>query len=132
MKLVKMAIIGSRDFLDYDYMVETIDRILEENDWYISEIVSGGARGADTLAERLAKANDIPVKVFPADWDTYGKRAGFLRNHQIIEYSEVVVAFQINKSKGTQHSIDIAREMNKTVFVIECKPKTYGRNTKNT
>lgn len=83
----------------------------------ISEIVSGGARGADSLAERYAQENDIQLTVFPAEWDKYGKSAGYRRNHQIIDYADVVLAFWDGQSKGTKHAIELAEKQNKPVFI---------------
>lgn len=58
-------------------------------------IVPGGARGADSLCGTWATANGIPTQVFHPDWDTYGKRAGFLRNAEMLDTSkpDFVVAF---------------------------------------
>jgi hypothetical protein len=74
-------------------------------------IIHGAARGADELAAWIAESMDLPVKAFPADWKTHGKRAGFLRNIQMLdENPDLVIAFQRNGSRGTQHTIDNARK----------------------
>ena len=73
-----------------------------------------GCRGADLLGEEYAKEHKIPLKIFPADWDTYGKRAGYLRNKQMAEYASkengVLVAFPVGDSKGTKMMIRLAHE----------------------
>ena len=81
-------------------------------------IVSGGARGADSLAEKYAAEKGIPITVVPAEWDKYGKSAGYRRNVQIVAESDEVVAFWDGESKGTQHTIDIAGKAGKKVSVI--------------
>jgi len=81
---MKLLVAGSRDYYDYDEFSDIMNFIHEKHN--IAEIVSGGARGADTLAERWAKANNIPIKIFKADWDTYGKSAGFIRNANMHGY----------------------------------------------
>ena len=74
----------------------------------ISEIVSGTARGADSLGERYARAHNIPVKRFPAQWNTYGKSAGYRRNIEMAIYADACICFQVNNSRGTEHMINIA------------------------
>jgi hypothetical protein len=83
-------------------------------------IVSGGARGADGLGERFAREFCVnePI-IYEAEWGKFGKSAGFKRNHLIIEECEMVIAFWDFESKGTKHSIDLAKSMKKHVY-------TYG------
>lgn len=71
---MKVAVIGSRGFNNYNKVVETLSGLT------ITEIVSGGAVGADKLGERFANENNIPTKIFLPDWEKYGKSAGFKRN----------------------------------------------------
>jgi len=114
---MKVAVIGSRSFNDY----EEVKRIL--SNIQITEIISGGAAGADTLGEQYAKENNIPTKIFKPDWEKHGKVAGFLRNTDIVNESELVVAFWDGESKGTKDSISKAYEQNKKVLVITSKNK---------
>lgn len=110
---MKVAIVGSRGFTDYNLLCEVMPGL----DVSVSQIISGGARGADSLAEKYATDNDIPVLVFPADWDL-GKNAGFVRNQLIVDACDVLVAFWDGKSKGTLDSISKGRRKNKNVIVI--------------
>ena len=114
---MNIAIIGSRDFTDYRCLKETLDSHFSFNIKDVDYIVSGGAKGADTLAERYAREHNIPIKIYPAQWKTFGKSAGYRRNIEIIENSDIVFAFWDGKSKGTKHSIDIANKQNKILFV---------------
>jgi hypothetical protein len=75
----------------------------------ITEIVSGTARGVDQLGERFAYTLKIPVKRFPAQWDRYGRSAGYKRNQEMAAYADALVAVWDGKSPGTKHMIDIAR-----------------------
>ena len=85
---MNVAIIGSRGFNDY----ELVKSILEKyND--VTTIVSGGAKGADSLGERWAKEKGIPTKIFYPDWNKHGKSAGYIRNKDIISNSDLVIAF---------------------------------------
>ena len=110
-KPIRLAVVGSREFDDYDYLC----KILE---WYdIRAIISGGAKGADQLAERYALEHGVAKKLFPAEWDKYGKRAGYLRNQKIVDYADEIVAFWNKQSRGTKHTIDIANEAGKPVAI---------------
>jgi len=115
---MKIAIVGSRTFNGYDLLEKTICNKMVGS---INLIVSGGARGADYLAERFAKKHNIPIQIFQAEWDKYGKGAGYIRNKLIIENVDIVFAFWDGKSKGTKHSIELAKEYNKKLFIIKIK-----------
>lgn len=111
---MKLAIIGSREFNDYDLLCEVLNPHKEK----ISLIISGGAKGADSLAERWAKENNIQTKVFIPEWDKYGKSAGFKRNILIIDECDSCIAFWDGSSKGTKSSIDLCIKNNKKHSII--------------
>ncbi len=126
---MKIAVVGSRDFIKESAVEAFIDQILmmeyknfpcnpyhdlTNNDIII---VSGGARGVDKYAETFANRNGIKTKIFEANWNRYGKRAGFLRNELIINEADKVIAFWDGKSKGTKHSIDLAIKANKPLDI---------------
>ena len=116
--MIKVIIAGTRDFNDYALLKKDVDYFLQDFNPSKIEIVSGNARGADKLGERYAKEHNLPVKLFPANWDKYGKRAGYLRNQEMANYSDVLIAFWDEKSKGTKHMIDIAKKQDLTVIVV--------------
>ena len=125
--MIKVIIAGTRDFNDYDFLKKNVDYFLQginPNNEEI-EIVSGNARGADKLGERYAKEHNLPVKLFPANWDKYGKQAGYLRNQEMANYSDVLIAFWDEKSKGTKHMIDIAKKQGLTVIVVGYELRMY-------
>ena len=125
--MIKVIIAGTRDFNDYAFLKKNVDYFLQginPNNEEI-EIVSGNARGADKLGERYAKEHNLPVKLFPANWDKYGKRAGYLRNQEMANYSDMLIAFWDEKSKGTKHLIDIAKKQGLTVIVIGYELRMY-------
>lgn len=82
------------------------------------EIVSGDARGADTLGARYGHLNGIPVIHFPAQWDTYGKAAGFIRNEEMAEYGDFLVAFWDGTSRGTAQMIQAMKRKGKHGKVV--------------
>lgn len=80
-------------------------------------VVSGTARGVDQLGEQFAKDFSLPVTRFPANWDAYGKQAGFLRDKEMAEHADALIAVWDGKSRGTEHMIDIATEKGLAVHV---------------
>lgn len=118
---MNVAVIGSRTITDYEYIKYVLDKYREK--YTISKIVSGGARGVDSLAAKYANENNIELIEFIPDWKKFGKKAGFIRNQIIIDNADIVIAFQENNSAGTSHSVNLAKESNKTVYVIEYKRK---------
>lgn len=83
----------------------------------ITEVVSGRAKGADTWGEVWAVTEKKRIKAFPADWDQYGNRAGFIRNEQMAEYGDVLIAVWDGNSSGTRHMIQSMLNKGKQVFV---------------
>lgn len=114
---MRLSIVGGRNFNDYALLASTIFNNLCPLD-FITEIISGGAKGADTLGADFAENNDIPLKIFPAEWDKYGKSAGFIRNQTIIDNCDVVLAFWNGESKGTADTIEKAKRAKKPTFII--------------
>ena len=112
---MKVIIAGSRDFSDYEKLKEVCDYMLSRQTDV--EIVSGAARGADILGEQYAKEKGHSLKQFPAEWDKFGKRAGYLRNEDMAKYSDALIAFWDGKSKGTEHMISLAKKHNLKVKV---------------
>ena len=116
---MKIGIIGSRTFNDYELLKEVMnDYLNRDNELNCELVVSGGARGADYLGERWAKENDIPTLIFKPEWDKYGKSAGFRRNQDIVKNSDFVVAFWDGVSKGSKSSIDLCVKLGIPVRII--------------
>ncbi len=111
---MKFAVVGSRTFTNYKLMKEELSKIDG-----ITEIVSGGAEGADILAERWSKEFlKKEAKVFSAEWNKWGKRAGPMRNKLIWEYADQGIAFHNRISKGTADSIRWADFFGKKIKII--------------
>jgi len=110
---MKVIIAGSREIFDYNIVKEAI----EESKFEITEVVSGTARGVDSLGERWAYEHKIPVKRFPADWDKHGKAAGIIRNSEMANYGEALIAIWDGESRGTKNMIDTAKKKNLQVFI---------------
>jgi len=102
--------------------METIDKYCR---WIISPettIISGGAAGADKAAEQLALQFNLKTKIYPADWERLGKQAGYIRNQDIVAASDLLICLYDGSSKGTQHSIDIAKKLKKDTIIVYFVP----------
>lgn len=115
----RVIVAGSRTINDYALVGTKLNECFANWSTDQVEIVSGGARGVDRLGERFAKEYNLPCKVFPADWNTYGKSAGYKRNVQMAEYATHLVAFWDGQSRGTKHMIDIAEKKGMPIRVID-------------
>lgn len=108
---MKLIIAGSRNFTNYKFIKKWLILMLPVlEDLKDLEIVSGHARGVDQLGERFATEHGFKVKQFVADWDKYGKSAGYIRNKQMANYADALIAFWDGKSPGTKMMIDLAKE----------------------
>lgn len=107
---MKVAIIGSRSL-----EITNIGKYLPEG---VTEIVSGGAKGVDRCAEEYAKVHGIKFTLFPTDYDKYGKSAPLKKNMQIIDYSDLVIAFWEGNSKGSKYIIENCKKKNKPIQII--------------
>lgn len=111
---MKILVSGSRNFNDYELLSKKLD------DYRITEIIHGAARGTDTLAGRYGEEHGIPVTAYPADWELYGKSAGPIRNATMLKEGDpdVVIAFLAKDSRGTQNMIDQALKAMVPVVVV--------------
>lgn len=120
----RLAVVGSRTIDNIDLVFDFLDELT-----YVDKIISGGAKGVDTLAEMYAISHDIPHQIIRPEWNKYGKRAGFLRNTLIVEECTHLIAFWDGVSKGTMHSVNKARDMNKSWNIYTIKTKFLLNNT---
>lgn len=122
-KEFNVIICGSKNFADYKLLKEKCD-------YYLSErlrrgekitIISGGEGGAEKLGEDYAKENNFSLKIISANWDKYGKRAGYLRNNKMAELGNACIAFIVESEdcKRTKMLVRLARE--KHLLVREIK-----------
>lgn len=116
--MFKVVVAGGRDFNDYELLKETLNYLLQKKLPDV-EIVSGAARGADSLGERYAQEYNLSIHRKPADWDRYGKSAGYRRNAEMAKYADAAVCFWDGKSRGTKHMIDLAEKEGLQVKVIK-------------
>ena len=114
----RVVIAGCRNYTNYEEAKEYIDFCLS-NIRKANEIiiVSGGAKGADTIGEKYATENDFKIERYIPDWKKYGKKAGPFRNEQMANLCDFVICFWNKKSKGTKSMIDFAKKYNKPLKI---------------
>lgn len=120
---MKLIIAGGRDYVDEDTLSkevwEYIHYLEKTYDKAVTEIVCGGAKGADLLGKEYAKSREYAYKEFPAEWNKHGKFAGPIRNEGMADYADALIAFWDGKSKGTKNMIENAKKRNLIVKIIK-------------
>lgn len=111
---MKTIIAGSRGIESYAVVKE----VIEDSGFEITEVVSGGARGVDKTGEQWAKKNNIPIKRFLPDWRA-GRQAGMLRNVEMGNYADALIAIWDGTSSGTKHMIDYATRKGLKIFLFK-------------
>lgn len=113
---MKVIIAGSRE----GFEIGDVFQAVYNSGWgkQITEVVSGGARGVDRLGEAWAKANYVEIKQFIPDWDGLGKKAGHVRNREMGDYADALIALWDGESKGTKGMIEYAEKKGLQVYVF--------------
>jgi hypothetical protein len=111
---MKLIIAGSHTFTDYQRLCQ----VFAPERYRITQVITGGARGADQLGYRWAWKHAVRHQLFRADWERFGKSAGVRRNFQMAQAGDVLLAFWDEQSPGTRHLITCMQELGKPVVVI--------------
>jgi predicted double-glycine peptidase len=114
---MRTIVAGSRTCNDYDLVKQAI----ENSNFNPTVVISGTAMGVDQLGERWAKENNIAIERFPAQWDKYGKSAGYKRNTEMALKADALIAIWFKGSRGTKHMIEIAKKFNLKIFIYTDK-----------
>ena len=109
-----VGIVGSRAYPAPQYVRAFVNALDAA-----STVVSGGAPGVDTVAADAAHERGLAVTIFLADWDKHDRKAGPLRNKQIVDASDQIIAFWDGKSRGTLNSILLATNAGKPVKIFD-------------
>ena len=109
---MKLIIAGSRGFEDFDSLERAVLVFLKQNrkTGEPVEIISGRARGVDQLGEKFARKYGLKIIKMPAEWDRYGKSAGYRRNAEMAEIASHCIIFWDGQSKGSKHMADLTKE----------------------
>ena len=120
----RIIVCGGVHFNDYEDFINKMDPLVAS--YENVTLISGHAKGADTLAEKYASEKGIPIKVFPAEWTKYGKAAGPIRNRAMLDYAKeqnpVVVAFWNGESRGTGNMIKQAKKAGVECYIFLHEP----------
>lgn len=131
MQLIRALIAGSRSFENYPYLCTCLDpEILKLQALYDVTIISGGAKGTDSLAERYATEMNIPFELFKAEWDKQGKAAGYIRNEKMVAVATIAYLFWDYASRGTQHTITLCRKHDVPLTIFDVRASTIVVLTK--
>lgn len=120
---MKVVIAGSRTIFDSSVVSKAIENSQFKDK--ITEVVCGCAVGIDRLGQQWAISNNIPVKEMPADWNTYGRAAGPLRNAQMANYADAAIIIWDGSSPGSRNMISEIKKVQKPYFidVVDMKAK---------
>ena len=124
---MKVIIAGSRTIVAFSILVDVIkefDKI--DKNITITEVVCGGAKGVDKLGSLWGSRHNIPIRLFPADWERYGRKAGMVRNEEMADYAEAAIILWDGKSSGTANMIDFAKQYNLTTLVYRTDLLSYS------
>lgn len=114
----RVIIAGTRSFNDYNLLKENCEYLLRESmEKHQIIIVSGQAKGADTMGERFAKEHGLPCEYYPANWQIHGRAAGPIRNKEMANNADALIAFWDGHSRGTRSMINLARKMGLQVAI---------------
>lgn len=121
MAYLRIAIVGSRDYPDLTHIIRYIDTLPPN-----AMLISGGARGVDRVAEQYAKQRSLMTLIYNADWNMHGKSAGMIRNQQIVDAADKIVAFWDGVSRGTADTIAKAQKAGKAIEVYVARRVDEG------
>ena len=117
---IRLIIAGGRDFNDFDLMIDSLGTFLPDVDLTQLVLLCGEARGADIMGKNIMlQFPDVTIESYPADWNTYPRAAGMIRNTQMAENATHLLAFWDGKSSGTRHMITTAQRMNLITQIIK-------------
>lgn len=133
-KAIRIIVAGSRTFNDYELLKKKLDFYLQNKNVNDIEILEGEAKGADKLGKQYAIEKGIKYTGYPADWNKYGKGAGFKRNREMAQNATHAVIFWDGESKGTKNMIDLCDEyrlVKRIVLFNNNQEKESDRNTQD-
>ena len=111
---MRTIIAGSRTIVDGTL----VERGVKECGWQITKVVCGKAHGVDTLGEVWAKQNGIAIDYYPAQWATYGRRAGYVRNALMAENADALLLIWDGESKGSAMMLALARKKGLRIHIV--------------
>ena len=117
--IMKVLVCGGRDYNDYDVLKCVMEKVMDCYSAEVKVVISGLAKGGDKLGERWAEENDIEVEGYRAEWNKYGKRAGWLRNVRMADEGRPNVIVALPGGRGTKMMIDIGVDRKIDTIVVD-------------
>lgn len=111
---MKVLVCGGRDYGDRAHLTQVLDKVHRHRG--ITILIQGGAKGADLMAAQWARVRHIPVKEYPAQWEKYGKSAGYRRNRQMLQEEQPHVVIAFPGGKGTDNMVELATKAGVKVY----------------
>jgi len=122
-RIMRVAIVGSRKFENKEFLFKCVDEVIEDikDNLYqdLDLIISGGAAGADSIAQLYARERGIPIMIFYPKWREYSRAAGPIRNQLIVDNCDAVIAFPVGEAKGTKDTLKKAAQKNRKVYIFK-------------
>ena len=112
----RCIIAGSRTIYNYKAVEHIINQTIKQHNLIINEVVCGEAKGVDTCGKQYGINNKIQIKSFPAEWDKFGKSAGYIRNEEMAKYATHLILIWDGLSKGSKHMLDLANKYNLKIY----------------
>jgi hypothetical protein len=116
---MKLAVIGSRDFTEYDFFKEKLEYLTQNIEEDIVYVSGGCKNSADELIKKYCKENNYELIEFLPDYKQYGKAATHIRNSQIVEFSDALIAFFNGSSPGSKSTISKAKKKGLKVKIVK-------------
>lgn len=119
--MIKLGIVGSRNFNNYDIFSSKIDEWIDKHGGIesILAIISGGCKGTDNMAQLYAEEKCINTVIHFPNWEKFGKKTGPIRNQLIVDDSTHIIAFPMDNSRGTMNTISLAKKAQKNLTIYK-------------
>lgn len=111
---MKVIIAGSRE----GFTLRDVEEAVKDSDFDITHVISGGARGVDSLGNQYAVDNSLRLTIKPAEWETYGKSAGYRRNVEMADIADALIVLIKDGSKGSTHMKEIATKKGLPIYEV--------------
>jgi len=122
---MKTAVIGSKSVTDFQIIKDIINKPINLLEWKITEIVIGGVDYCDLGAALWARQNKIPIRIFQPNWKQWGKRAGLMRNIEIVSYADAIIILCEEDVEAFRNLIKMAREQHKKIYLYHLREKYH-------
>lgn len=122
---MKTAVVGSKSVTDFQIIKDVINKPINLFEWKITEIVIGGVDYCDLGAALWARQNKVPIRIFQPNWKQWGKRAGLMRNIEIVNYADAIIILCEEDVEAFRNLINMAREKHRKIYLYHLREKYH-------